>query len=208
MLVLAVARPLEMSRAEARTPVVPVPVVASAEVSPSDHCLAAPVDGPLLESFVEPACPYCAGRRTIGFAARTGDAVRAPAGGRIHFSGSVVGSAYVTIVPDTDPSMLVTVGGVEPEPTGFRAGAPPREILGPIVGRGQVIGIATGPVGLSLRQQASSGPPTYLDPEPYLARWRVRARLIPLDGAAGRHPDKRFGCRRALEGGAPGRHPG
>lgn len=178
-------------------------------------CLRAPVDAPLGARFVEPTCPYCAGRRTLGFAAVAGDLVRSAVTGRIHFSGVVVGSGYVTVVSAVDTSLLVTVGGVNPGPPNrpdrfrlfHKTRAHPTLAEGASIEAGQVIGVAAGPIGLSMRRRSPSGPDTYLDPEPYLARRRVRARLVPLADPGPADPPRRvartgFGCHRRLSGGA------
>lgn len=180
------------------------------EVPPSartrGECLSAPVARPLVAGFVAPPCPFCAGRRTVGFGATAGDLVRSPVGGRIHFSGAVAGLHYITIVPASDPSMLVTIGGAQPAPEMVGAIA-----VGSIVAAGRGIGVATGPVVLSLRRRYPSGDrrtsAMYLDPEPYLARWRVPARLIALKGTSGRPAGASFGCRQVLGDGAATRRP-
>lgn len=172
-------------------------------------CLAAPVDRPLLDRFVAPSCPYCAGRRTLGFGARAGDVVRSPVSGRVHFVGEVVGVGYLTVTPAEDSSLMVTVGGMDPS-----SGAPPGEersasplAPGTLVVAGRAIGTATGPVTLSMRRRSPPAPDLYLDPEPYLARWRFPARLVPVadpgpTDAPHRVARADFGCRRGLNGGA------
>lgn len=139
------------------------------------RCLLPPVKGSIVRFFRAPDCPYCAGHRTLDFTVITGQEVRSPIAGKVHFVGYVAGVGYLTVVPDGAPSHLVTVGGLIPArlPTS--------------VASGDLIGTAQGPdvVRLSVRHGQASGSTTYLDPEPFLVRWRVRARLIeaPFDAA-------------------------
>jgi len=65
---------------------------------------------------------------------------------------------------------------------------------------GQELGTAehAGLIPLTVRQVQLSGLMTYLDPEQYLAQWRVGARLIPFDGGAARQVGPIFGCRFGL----------
>lgn len=162
-------------------------------VSASGTCLSAPVSGPITARFVAPACPYCSGRRTLGFRAAIGEVVRSPLAGRVHFTGDVVGRGFVTVASSV---YLVTVGGLEPGPG-----------LGTSVARGQELGLATGPVQLSLRRTDGAGLRSYLDPEPFLVRWRVPARLLPLDGSPARPVRAVLGCRTTIGGGASGLGP-
>lgn len=143
--------------------------------------------------FVAPACPYCSGRRTLDFEAAVGESVRSPIAGRVHFAGEVVGTGFVTVAA---PSYLVTVGGLDPASD-----------LGSWVERGRVIGRATGRVRLSLRRIDRAGPGFHLDPEPYLVRWRVPARLLPLDGVRARPARAVLGCRTPIAVGALGLRP-
>ena len=164
-------------------------------------CLVAPVPGPIVDPFVAPACPYCAGERTIDFASRRDEAIRAPIGGVVHFAGAVAGRVYVTIRPEPDgrepgsnrrqgmrQGILVTVGGVGRIADGVRRGR--------VVEPGRVLGWAAGPddpVSLSVRDESG----LHLDPTPHLGTLRSggpRSRLIPLDGTA-RHPGPRAVCR-------------
>ena len=164
-------------------------------------CLVAPVSGPIVDPFVAPACPYCPGERTIDFASRPDEAIRAPIGGVVHFAGAVAGRVYVTIRPEPDgrepqsnprhgtrQGILVTVGGVERIADGVRRGR--------LVEPGQILGWATGPdepVSLSVRDDSG----LHLDPTPHLGTLRSggpRSRLIPVDGTA-RHPGPRAVCR-------------
>lgn len=157
-------------------------------VSASGRCLSAPVAGPIVARFVAPPCPYCAGRRTLDFGAALGDSVRAPVTGRVHFAGDVVGAGFVTVATSR---YLVTVGGLDPVSD-----------LGPSVERGQVLGGAVGTVRMSLRRLDVAGTRSYLDPEPFLVRRRVPARLVPLGEVRPRPVRVVLGCRALIDGGA------
>ncbi|MFM8563129.1 MAG: hypothetical protein ACKOCE_04450 [Acidimicrobiia bacterium] len=136
--------------------------------------------GAVVAPYVEPACPYCAGHRTVDFAARLGDAVESPVAGVVVFYGFVTGRLYITVDPaDTEgfaPGAVVTVGGmilddVSAEGPNPRAGDPVR--------RGERVGDAAGGVvTLSLRRADG----TYVDPTAHLGRWRSAARLAPRWG--------------------------
>ncbi|MFM1751557.1 MAG: hypothetical protein RL119_519 [Actinomycetota bacterium] len=170
---------------------IPVSVVESTPPrSTAAICLLAPVPGKIVGYFQAPGCPYCAGRRAIDFAVVAGDVVRSPVAGQVSFAGTVAGTGYVTVVPSGAPSYLVTVGGV-----GKSELVPGNNVLA-----GAAIGTAeqSGLIPLTLRRVLSSGLKTYLDPEQYLAQWRVRARLIPIDGGAARQVGPIFGCRIGL----------
>lgn len=165
-----------------------VGATAAGAAPPTGTCLSAPVVGPIVSRFVAPSCPYCAGRRTLDFRAAIGESVRSPIAGRVFFAGDVVGTGFVTVATS---SHLVTVGGLDP-------GAEP----GSRVDTGQVLGRATGTVRMSLRRVDVGGRWSYLDPEPFVARWRVPTRLVPLDGARSRTVRAVLGCRVLIEGGA------
>jgi hypothetical protein len=174
-------------------------------------CLAAPVTYPISARFVAPSCPYCAGHRTLDFAAMPGIEVVAPVDGTVTFAGTVAGTAYITmslpsqsrresndaepgesdVVDSGDSAYLVTLGGVIAD-RGVMAGA--------IVAAGQRIGVASGErVRLSLRRTVPGGEAAYLDPEPSLVGWRAPARLIPPPGSAARRVVTRFwACRAPL----------
>lgn len=161
---------------------------AAGSVSASGTCLSPPVTGPVVARFVSPACPYCAGRRTLDFDAALGDWVHSPITGRVHFAGGVVGTGFVTVATSR---YLITVGGLVPV-TG----------LGSSVERGQLLGRASGTVRMSLRRLDVAGRRSYLDPEPFLVRWRVPARLLPLVGNRVRTARAVLGCRTLISGGA------
>ncbi len=165
----------------------PSVAVAPQTVSWQAGCLQAPVPGAVIDTFQAPECPYCAGRRTLRFAASPRDEVYAPVAGRITFAGRVAGIGYVTVEPAGAPSHLVTVGGVNSDG---------RKMSG-LIERGAVIGSVADDKGihLSVRQVHPSGHPSYLDPEPFLERLWVRARLAPLDGSPPRPSQQHHGCR-------------
>lgn len=153
-------------------------------------CLRVPVSAPVVAKFVAPACPYCAGHRTLDFAAQTGSEVFAPIAGTVTFAGIVAGTRYVTITllrhtrdvlgsPGITGDQeyletarhLVTIGGVFAHST---------VVDGSIVAAGQHIGTAVStPVRLSVRRVVQGGPGEYLDPEPSVERWRAPIRLVP-----------------------------
>jgi|GEM_PF-647998 len=173
--------------------VLAVVATAAGSVSASGTCLSPPVTGPVVARFVAPACPYCAGRRTLDFAATVAEPVRSPITGRVHFVGDVVGTGFVTVATSR---YLVTVGGLVPVSG-----------LGSSVERGQLLGRASGTVRMSLRRFDVAGRRSYLDPEPFLVRWRVPARLLPLDGNRVRNVPAVLGCRTVISGGASALRP-
>ena len=150
-------------------------------------CLVAPVSGPIVEPFVAPACPYCAGNRAIEFATTVDEVVRAPIGGIVHFAGTVAGRRYLTVRTDVD---LVTVGGI--------GAFGPGVVRGGRVRQGQVVATARGPEDpVSLSRRALADPSVHLDPTPSLGRLvgrGPRSRLVPQDGTT-RRPAPRAVCR-------------
>lgn len=143
----------------------------------SPPCLVPPVEAPIVERFRPPACEFCAGHRGIDFAATAGAVVRAAAAGTVTFAGPVAGVTWVVVThPGDVRTSYGDLGRVE-VPVGAEVVA------------GQVIGVASGPVHLGLRRAAG-----YLDPEPWLGRWRTRARLVPLDGTPPRPAVGRLVC--------------
>ena len=150
-------------------------------------CLIAPVSGPIIEPFVAPACPYCAGSRAIEFATRTEEVVRAPIDGIVHFAGPVAGRRYLTVRTEAD---LVTVGGIGEFGSGVTRGRRVRQ--------GQVVATARGPEDpVSLSRRALADPIVHLDPTPSLGRLvgrGPRSRLVPLDGTARRRAPRAV-CR-------------
>lgn len=150
-------------------------------------CLIAPVSGPIVEPFVAPACPYCAGNRAIEFATRTDEIIRVPVDGIVHFAGAVAGRRYLTVRTDID---LITVGGIGEFEPGVDRGRRVRQ--------GQLVATARGPEDpVSLSRRALTDPDVHLDPTPSLGRLvrgGPRSRLIPLDGTT-RRPAPRAVCR-------------
>lgn len=171
-------------------------------------CLQTPVRAPIDATFEAPACPYCAGRRTVDFAVGIGADVVAAVSGTVSFVGVVAGTGYITIAPSstgadstravdaddgTSRRYLVTVGGVNPDPD---------TTSGVYVTAGSRIGTAaSAEVRLSVRRIVEGGPAEYLDPEPSLARWRGPIRLIPDPSSSGPPPRtvrRIWSCRRPL----------
>jgi pimeloyl-ACP methyl ester carboxylesterase len=117
-----------------------------------------PVPGALLRPFEEPSHAYAPGHRGVDLVVRPGDAVHAAAGGEVVFAGHVAGERWVTLQhPD----------GIR---TSYGALATTRVTTGTQVGRGEVIGTATGSHGTDvlrpdagLHWSARRGA-TYLDP--------------------------------------------
>ncbi len=177
-------------------------------------CLLPPVSSVITKRFDPPACPYCAGHRTVDFAVSPGAAVRAPMSGTVTFAGSVAGSRYITIassaantVPSGEPGQesgsgsqgfLVTVGGAV---SVTEAGVTPGEtwvVAGQTVVAGQRIGFAAmEPIRLSLRRIVAGGPATYMDPEPALLGWKAPVRLVlePGSRVASRTVTRTWACR-------------
>lgn len=164
-----------------------------------DECIRAPVNGRIVAAFREPACPYCAGHRTVDFAADPGDVIRAPVRGAVSFSGSVAGTWYVTI-SRFGHDLVVTVGGGVP-------GAPGQPRAGDSIEAGEIIGqVGTEPdtISVSVRRRVVDGPDEYLDVGRFMARQRHRARLIPADGTPARPVAPGEGCERPLWASARG----
>ena len=151
-----------------------------AAVAGSPICLRSPVSGPIAAGFVEPACTYCAGRRTLDFAVVPGSAVVSPVAGVVTFAGPVAGETFITIGIGSGPhhSRLVTLGGVDPV-------AGDVLVAGSAVDAGQTIGSSlSSRVRLSLRRIVEGSRAEYIDPEPSIARWRGPVRLVPDPEAA------------------------
>ena len=113
--------------------------------------------------------------------------------GQITFVGRVVNQTYVTLTPDSIGGgfgqILITVGGV---------GATASFHAGSRVSAGGVLGIAQSTISLSVRRKIPGSPAVYLDPTPYLAYWRTRARLVPSDGSSARLTPQILACRASL----------
>ena len=148
-------------------------------------CLVPPVNTPVVEPFVAPACSYCAGHRTVDFASTgaTDATVVAPIAGRVSFAGEVAGRRFVSV---RSGDHTVTVGGVWT----LVVTAGQTVVAGETVGRGTGLG----PVTLSVRRDAGQPTEVYLDPGPFLARRIGRARLVPTDGTRPRPVRTRLVC--------------
>lgn len=163
-----------------------------------------PLTGPITRGFEAPAGTYGPGHRGVDVGGQTGEAVRAPGGGRVEFAGPVAGRTWVSVM--VAPGVVVTVGPLLD--AGVTAGQRVRALapvgrLGPGHGQesapGQDAGYGSGQgygpgqgagygmtLHLSLRVDG-----VYVDPLPYLLD-RPRPRLAPLrtpGGLAGPAPD-------------------
>lgn len=152
-------------------------------------CLIPPVDGAVAFPYVEPACEYCAGHRTIDFQQSVGRRVVAPVAGQITFAGTVVNQQFVTIDPAPStgfgPEVVLTVGGLDIDPD---------VESGQVVTSGERIGASNGMLHLSMRYIMEGKPARYVDPTPYVASRRTRARLIPNSRRGGRRGVDRLSC--------------
>ena len=154
-----------------------------------------PLAGSIVRGFEASAGTYGPGHRGVDVGGRVGEAVRAPAGGRVEFAGPVAGVTWVSLL--VAPGVTVTVGPLLDAQVAagqrVRALAPVGR-LGP--GHGPALGPghqpAHGPaygmtLHLGLRVDG-----VYVDPLPYLLD-RPRPRLAPLlrpGGLAGPAPGR------------------
>jgi murein DD-endopeptidase MepM/ murein hydrolase activator NlpD len=154
-----------------------------------------PLAGPIVRGFEASAGTYGPGHRGVDVGGRVGEAVRAPAGGRVEFAGPVAGVTWVSLL--VAPGVMVTVGPLLDAQVAagqrVRALAPVGR-LGP--GHGPSLGSGHGPapapaygmaLHLGLRVDG-----VYVDPLPYLLD-RPRPRLAPLlrpGGLAGPAPGR------------------
>jgi hypothetical protein len=67
-----------------------------------------PLAGPIVRGFEASAGTYGPGHRGVDVGGRVGEAVRAPAGGRVEFAGPVAGVTWVSVL--VAPGVTVTVG--------------------------------------------------------------------------------------------------
>lgn len=134
-------------------------------------CLVVPAVGDIVEPFVEPPCPYCAGRRGIVVRTADGAPVGASAPGTVTFAGSVAGTNYVVVAHG---------GGWR---TTYGRLAAVRVRAGQRVALLSVVGTSGGRLHFGVRHGDA-----YVDPQPLLARPQARARLVPADGRPARHP--------------------
>jgi murein DD-endopeptidase MepM/ murein hydrolase activator NlpD len=154
-----------------------------------------PLAGPIVRGFEASAGTYGPGHRGVDVGGRMGEAVRAPAGGRVEFAGPVAGVTWVGLL--VAPGVTVTVGPLlnAQVAAGQRVRAlAPVGRLGP--GHGPALGPGHGPapapaygmaLHLGLRVDG-----VYVDPLPYLLD-RPRPRLAPLlrpGGLAGPAPGR------------------
>ncbi|MBG7603966.1 MAG: M23 family metallopeptidase [Actinobacteria bacterium] len=129
-------------------------------------CWMPPVDGVVTDPFREPPCIWCAGNRGIDYRVARSTVVRAPATGRVTFSGTVVGTIYVVI--EAANGWRLTHGKLDVT----------HLEQGDVVVAGAVIGTASDAFFFGVRNGA-----TYVDPGPFLGRLVGRPRLIPSDGS-------------------------
>ena len=99
-----------------------------------------PVDGPVVQRFVAPACQRCSGHRGVTIASSAGVSVRAVLPGVITFAGEVAGNIYV--VQQVAPGVKVTYGWL-----GLTEGL----AQGDMVNQGQVLGTAGARTYLGVR---------------------------------------------------------
>jgi murein DD-endopeptidase MepM/ murein hydrolase activator NlpD len=162
-----------------------------------------PLAGPIVRGFEASAGTYGPGHRGVDVGGRVGEAVRAPAGGRVEFAGPVAGVTWVSLL--VAPGVTVTVGPLLDAQVAagqrVRALAPVGR-LGP--GHGPALGPGHGPA-LGPGHQPAHVPAygmalhlglrvdgVYVDPLPYLLD-RPRPRLAPLlrpGGLAGPAPGR------------------
>lgn len=166
-------------------------------------CLVPPVPGPMVAPFVGPVCAYCAGHRTVDFAANVGDVVIAPLAGRIVFAGWVVDQSFVTIEVQPDDRQPVTSWAIATEKILITLGnvaIADNLTADRRVRAGDPIGRAQGLVRLSMREVLVGGQAQYRDPTPFLGRHRYRMRLLPNSLIGGRARRPTLECRRSLVG--------
>jgi murein DD-endopeptidase MepM/ murein hydrolase activator NlpD len=169
LVLTALAIPTGAPRLSAGRASIPSPALAAAaRVRPAPPYIA-PVDGPIVDHFRPPACRWCPGNRGIDYATRPGEAVRASAAGLVTFAGPIGPDLYVTVQHGdglrTSYAYLATVSVT----------------AGQLVSQGTALGTAGASVHFGVRRGD-----VYLDPELLLAGGRLRARLVPTDGAPGR----------------------
>jgi murein DD-endopeptidase MepM/ murein hydrolase activator NlpD len=119
-----------------------------------------PVSGLIIQHFVAPACPRCAGHRGVTIATRSGQAVVAVLSGTISFVGEVAGLTYVVQV--VHPGVKVTYGWLKPHP---------QLSEGDDVARGAVVGVAAERTYLGVRAGG-----VYVEPLRYLGLSGARLR--------------------------------
>jgi len=130
----------------------------------AEPCWVPPVDGVVTDPFREPPCIWCAGNRGIDYRVAKSTVVRAPATGRVTFSGTVVGTLYVVI--QIAGGWRLTHGKLDKT----------HLAQGDVVVAGAVIGTVSGAFFFGVRSGT-----VYVDPAPFLGRLVGRPRLIPTD---------------------------
>lgn len=132
--------------------------------APGPPTYEAPVDAPVVDPFRPPADRWGPGNRGVDYATTPGEPVRAAAGGRVIFAGTVGGALHVTVLhPDglrTSYSFLASI----------------------TVGRGQAVrgGDVVGTAGARLHVGVRDPAGTYLDPLAVFGTRRgVAVRLVP-----------------------------
>jgi murein DD-endopeptidase MepM/ murein hydrolase activator NlpD len=142
-------------------------------VVPSGMRPSPPVSGAVIQRFVAPACPRCAGHRGVTIASTKGQAVRAVLPGVITFVGEVAGNTYV--VELVAPGVKVTYGWMD-----IAEGL----VAGDAVEQGQSLGVAGVKTYLGVRRGG-----VYVEPLRYLGLGWARLRghggvVVGLAGSA------------------------
>ena len=158
-------------------------VVATALVAPASTtaapCWHPPVVGEVTDPFREPACTWCAGNRGIEYRVPAETSVRAAAGGRVVFAGTVVDVRYLVV--ELRGGWRHTYGRLTSAQLG----------TGDVVPANAVIGTASGTFFFGLRIGDE-----YADPAPFLGVESRRPRLVPTDATPARpSPPARLACR-------------
>jgi murein DD-endopeptidase MepM/ murein hydrolase activator NlpD len=145
--------------------------------------LRAPVAGPLVRGFEQPAGPFGPGHRGVDFAAGPGTPVRSPVRGRVTFAGPVAGTNWVTV--EATPGVLASVGPLRTTALSVGAKVAIGGDVGPLANGHEATdpttGAATSAVHLSLRVDG-----VYVDPLPWLVGLAA-PRLVPLAEPGGPH---------------------
>lgn len=120
-----------------------------------------PVAAVIFDHFRPPSCLWCAGNRGIDYAVAVGTPVAAAGAGQVEFSGPVGRDLFVVVA---HPDGLRTTYAFLTEVSVSR---------GQVVTTGDIVGLSGPDLHFGVRRGA-----TYLDPEPFLATRRMRARLV------------------------------
>ena len=132
-------------------------------------CWFPPVEGTVTDPFRQPPCPWCRGNRGIEFGVGDDVVVRAAAGGRVEFVGSVADVRYVVV--RLRSGWRHTYGQLTS--TSLELGA--------VVLAGGAVGRASQTFFFGLRIGED-----YADPAPFVGVLRGRPRLVPVDGTPAR----------------------